>query len=125
MLICGTTFIRSGHVWFNITEPSKDEPLVLCVNLTCLDEDCPDDECRITKEDYGWIRDGYPTTIAFSRAKTWNALNILKCLENGSLGKPHQGDVPAKTVAKVIKAALTSKELSDDKKQMLRKTFER
>jgi hypothetical protein len=84
-----------------------------------LDEDCPDDECPITKADYDWIKDGYPTTIAFSRAQIWDATKILACLQKGALRKPRQGDVPRGTVLKVIKAAMTARELNDDLRAML------
>lgn len=120
MLPKGTTFIRHGHIWFNITEPTAQNPHVLCVNLTCLDEDCPDDECTISPEEYNWVKDGYPTAIAFSRAKMWDANKIKWCLQNGDLRKPKQGDVPLKTVAKVIKAALNARELNNDLRTLLR-----
>ena len=119
MLNKGTTFIRNGHIWFNITEPKPDNRDVLCVNLTSLDEDCPDDECPITRSEYGWVKAGYPTTIAFSRAKIWNADKIAACLQSKELKKPHQGDVPAATVLKVIGVAWASRELSDALRAML------
>jgi hypothetical protein len=48
----GTTFIRDGHIWFNLTEPAKNCSLVLCVNLTTMDDDCVDDECFVQASDY-------------------------------------------------------------------------
>ena len=119
MLPKGTTFIKSGHIWFNITEPTAQNPSVLCVNLTCLDSECPDDECIITGAEYGWIKDGYPTTVAFSRARSWDANKILECLRSGTLRKPRQGDVPQSTVSKVVRVALTARELNSDLRAML------
>lgn len=119
MLLKGTTFIRYGHIWFNLTEPDVKDPHVLCVNFTCLDDQCPDDECQISMEEYDWVKEDYPTVIAFSRARLWDAAKIVACLKSGFLRKPHQGDVPAATVAKVFEAALKSKELSADLKLWL------
>ena len=73
----------------------------------------------ITRAEFNWVKDDYPTTIAFSRAKIWDANKIAECLENGTLRKPNQGNVPIATVSKVIKAALVSKELSDDLRELL------
>jgi hypothetical protein len=115
----GTTFIRDRHIWFNITEPTPNDPYVLCVNFTCLDEECPDDECPVTREEYGWIMENYATTIAFSRARLWDANKISECLKNGSLRKPRQGDVPIATMMKVIAVAKVSRELSADLRRLL------
>jgi len=85
-----------------------------------MDEDCRDDECPITPAEYSWVKDDYPTTVAFSRAKVWNADKILTCLGNGALRKPHQGNVPPTTILKVIGVALISRELSDKLRKLLR-----
>jgi hypothetical protein len=84
-----------------------------------LDDDCPDDECLITRAEYNWVQDGYPTTMAFSRAKIWDSNKILACLQDGTLRKPRQGDVPPKTVLKVIKIAMTARELNGDLRALL------
>jgi hypothetical protein len=115
----GTTFIRHGHIWFNLTEPKEKNRHVLCVNFTCLDDECTDDECPITRAEYDWVKDEYPTTIAFSRAQIWDADKIAKCLETRTLRKPRQGNVPATTVMKVYCVALLSRELSDDLRAFL------
>jgi hypothetical protein len=119
VLAKGTTFIRHGHIWFNITEPTERNPYVLCVNFTCMDEDCPDDECPISRAEYNWVKDNYPTVIAFSRARIWDANKILKCLADGHIRKPRQGNVPPATVSKVIKVALTARELNNDLRVLL------
>jgi hypothetical protein len=119
VLAKGTTFIRSGHIWFNLTEPTRHSPLVLCVNLTTLDDECPDDECLIESSEYSWVEDGHPTTIAFSRARIWDAEKIESCLADGKLKKPHDGDISKSTLNKILKIALKSGQLNCDFKKFL------
>lgn len=119
MLEKGTTFIRSGHIWFNLTEPKKHDSSVLCVNFTTLDDECPDDECQILPSEYKWIENNHPTVIAFSRARIWDAEKIKSCLVSGTLKKPRFGDVPKSTVSKVLKIAQKSRELNSDLKKFL------
>jgi hypothetical protein len=115
----GTTFIRSGHIWFNLTEPTKHNSRVLCVNFTMLDAECPDDECQIQSSEYKWIEDNHPTAIAFSRARLWDAEKIKSCLADGTLKKPRFGNVPKSTVNKVLKIAAKSIQLNSDYKKLL------
>jgi len=89
------------------------------VNLTCLDDECIDDECSISHAEYAWIKKDYPTTVAFSWSQIWDASKIEACLKCGILHKPHNGDIPAATLCKIIKIAKTSRELSDEKKAFL------
>lgn len=119
MLEKGTTFIRSGHIWFNLTEPTKHNSRVLCVNFTTLDAECPDDECQIQSSEYKWIEDNHPTAIAFSRARPWDAEKIKSCLADGTLKKPRFGNVPKSTVNKVLKIAAKSIQLNSDYKKLL------
>jgi hypothetical protein len=119
VLSAGTTFIWDGHIWFNLTEPIKKNSQVLCVNLTTLDEDCPDDECPISRSKYNWVKTGHSTTVAFSRAKVWDANKIESALNNGTLKKPWQGNIPKTTIAKILKVAVNAKELSKDLKAFL------
>lgn len=119
MLLRGTAFIRGQHVWFSITEPTALHSNVLCINLTSLDEECPDDECQLTNADYAWVKDGHKTAVAFSRAQIFDPVKIEKCIRSGILKTPHQGNVPAITLEKVIAAARSSRELSSDKKALL------
>ena len=119
MLEKGTTFIRSGHIWFNLTEPTKHNSRVLCVNFTTLDAECPDDECQIQSSEYKWIEDNHPTAIAFSRARLWDAEKIKSCLADGTLKKPRFGNVPKSTVNKVLKIAAKSIQLNSDFKKLL------
>ena len=119
MLEKGTTFIRQGHIWFNLTEPTRHSTSVLCVNLTTLDDECPDDECLIECAEYKWVEDGHPTAIAFSRARIWDSEKIESSLANGTLKKPHHGDVSKTTVNKVLKVAAKSVQLNSDFKKLL------
>jgi len=66
-----------------------------------------------------WVEAGHPTVIAFSRARIWDADKIELSLSDGTLRKPRQGNVSKSLVAKVIKAALKSRELSEDFKNLL------
>jgi hypothetical protein len=115
----GTTFIRNGHIWFNLTEPTAQNRFVLCVNFTCLDQECVDDECPISNQEYAWVKNNYPTTIAFSFAQIFDANKIEACLINGTLRKPDEGDVPVATVLKVTTIGRTSRELHEEKRRLL------
>jgi hypothetical protein len=115
----GTTFIRDRHIWFNLTEPTRGNSFVLCVNLTTMDEECADDECRLSHSDYRWVELDHPTVVAFSRARVWDARKIVLALKSGLLRRPVEGDIPKAALAKVIRSATTSRELSPDFKALL------
>jgi hypothetical protein len=104
-------------LWFTLTEPTADDSRVLWVNLTTLDDECPDDECLIDSSEYGWV--DHPTAVAFSRARLWNADKIVSAISSGILKKPRQGDIPRSTIAKVLSSAARSRELSRDLKDFL------
>ena len=120
MLTTGSAFIWDGHIWFILSNPRANGGKVLCVNLTTLDEDCPDDECFLEHSDYGWIGINHKTVVAFSRARIWNASKIQVAISKGLIKCPTLSIVPKATVAKVIKAALVARELSADMKAFLR-----
>jgi hypothetical protein len=84
-----------------------------------MDEECVDDECQLSHSDYRWVEHDHPTVVAFSRAKVWDARKIVHALKNGLLRQPVEGDIPKLTLAKVIRAATTSRELSPDFKALL------
>jgi hypothetical protein len=115
----GTAFFRHGHPYFVISDPAANNGKVLCVNLTTLDEDCVDDECLLDQNDYAWIQPGHPTAVAFSRAQVWDGNKIDLCLQRGLLQPANPPIVPAQTVAKVVAAAKTSRELSPAMRAML------
>jgi hypothetical protein len=119
MLCKGTTFIWDGHVWFTISEATQANSKVVCVNLTTLDDECPDDECLLSSTDYAWIEKSHPTAVAFSRHRLLRADKIAQVIASGSLKVPAEGNIPAATLSKVIGAARTSRELGDDVRAML------
>ena len=67
VLTAGSAFIWDGHIWFVLSDPKANRGEVLCVNLTSLDEECPDDECFLDHSDYGWIETNHVTAVAFLR----------------------------------------------------------
>jgi hypothetical protein len=119
VVVLGTAFYRVGHPFFVISDPAANNGKVLCVNLTTLDEDCPDDECILDENDYAWIKPNHPTAVAFSRARVWDAVKLDHCLQSGELHPANPPIVPAVTVAKVVAAAKIARELSADKKAFL------
>lgn len=115
----GTAFVWDGHVWFALSDPNHLSGQVLCVNLTSLDEDCPDDECLLTHHDYAWIEDGHPTAVAFSRSRLWDAKKLDGVLAAGVLERPFPDTVPLHTLDSVREAAKASKQISAIKKAFL------
>ena len=87
--------------------------------VSSLDEECPDDECFLEHSDYGWIEINHRTVVAFSRARIWNASKIQLAIAKGLIKCPVLDAVPKAAVSKVIKAALTSRELGADMKAFL------
>jgi hypothetical protein len=114
----GTAFFRLEHVYFVLSDPTP-QGKVLCVNFTTLDDECIDDECPVDYTDYAWIQVGHPTTIAFSKSLVLKSALIDKCLKDGTLQAPNPPIVPAATVAKVAAVGKTSRELSQERRDML------
>ena len=117
MLSKGAAFIRDGHVWVVLSEPAANNGQVLCANITSFDDECPDDECFLTAQDYSWVK--HQSVIAFSRARIWNAGKISKCIQDGTLKCPHPKSLPPATVSKIIEIGLLSRELSQEQKAYL------
>jgi hypothetical protein len=113
----GDAFIRNGHVWFLLSDPAANKGRVLCANITSFDEECTDDECFLTPQDYSWIK--HQSVVAFSRAKVWDAAIISKCIQDGKLKCPHPKSLPASTISKIVEIALLSRELSEEQKAYL------
>ena len=91
----------------------------MCVNLTTLDDQCPDDECLLDHCDYGWIKQGHTSAVAFSRSSIWRVTKIREALRSGALNRAQWPTVPEPTIQKVIKAATTSRELSEANRRLL------
>lgn len=94
MLCKGTTFLWDGHLWFTLSDPTKTDLQVVCVNLTTLDDECPDDECLLSHSDYAWIEKNHPTAVAFSRHKLHNAEKIAAVIASGGLRVLLEGNIP-------------------------------
>jgi hypothetical protein len=113
----GSAFIWEGHVWFILSDPKRHSGQVLCVNITTLDEECPDDECLLNPSDYGWIK--HASVAAFSRARVFKLVNLIEAINKGLLKQPVPNLIPLKTIQKIIICARCSRELSADKKKFL------
>ena len=120
MVPVGTTFIWAGHVWVVISDYLKhSDRKVLGVNLTTMDDECPDDECILDETHYSWIEPNHRTAVAFSRAKLWDSQKLFAHVGH-TLPKPREGDIPPGTVAIIIKCALASRELGEEIKALLK-----
>jgi hypothetical protein len=115
----GEVYWRLGHPWIIISAPDHPSGKLLYVNLTTLDEDCPDDECVLTRADYSWIEDSHPTAVAFSRAKIAEARKFDEAIRQGHLRIGTLAAVSAACLVKIQRAALNSKQLSKEKKELL------
>ena len=107
-----TVWFWDGHPWFQISTVNSDGK-VLCVNLTSMDAECPDDECILTPSDYSWIAQNHPTVVAFARAKLIDAAKLFAAFETGKLPPSRPPTMPASTLAKVIGAAKRSRYFSE------------
>lgn len=119
MVLIGATFYRVGHPWIVVSDPQHPSGKVLCVNLTTLDEECPDDECILDNSDYAWIEVNHPTAVAFSRARIWSVAKLDGCIQSGYLKRANPPVVPAATLAKIVSAAKISRELGANHKALL------
>jgi len=115
---CAFRVPGQGHVWF-VLSAADASGKILCVNLTTLDDECPDDECILMHVDYEWIEENHPTAVAFSRAKLWDEAKLDQALANGLLNQPNPPALLPATIAKVQAAAKTSYQLSRAFKAML------
>jgi hypothetical protein len=115
----GDAFWWEGHVWIVLSDPSKHAGEVLCVNLTTLDDECPDDECILHHSDYPWIEANHPTAVAFSRSRIWRAERITAAIKQGLIKTPFPKSIPDPTMAKIAACGKSSRELSGKAKRML------
>jgi len=115
--LTGKVYWRNGHIWVVISVPSHRSGKLLYVNLTTLDNECVDDECILSTADYGWIK--HRTAVAFTRALIAEARQFNEAIRLGLLQPGNPPSVPDQCLAKIQKAALTSKHLSNEKKMLL------
>ena len=119
MSLIGEVYWREGHPWIVISEAGHPSGCLLCVNLTTLDDECPDDECILHKADYEWIEDGHPTAVAFSRARLWEEGKFLEAIRRGILTSCRPKVVSQACLKKIVTAARISKQLGSKKKELL------
>lgn len=115
----GDAFWCEGHVWIILSDPSQNDGEVLLVNLTTLDDECPDDECILNETHYAWIKPNHPTAVAFSRFRIWNAPRLSAAIGLKLITAAHPKSLPAVTIAKITADAKVSRELSKKAKRML------
>ena len=118
MIRLGTTLrcnLPPRHVWIVLSDPAQTGGRILLANLTTLTEDCVDDACILGPADYPLLT--HATTVAYSRAQTGTAAVLQELVDDGDfrLITP----IPATTLAKIVKAARRTRELSDSQKQLL------
>jgi hypothetical protein len=117
--LIGEVYWRDRHPWIVISESGHSSGLILCVNLTTLDEECPDDECILHKADYEWIEDEHSTAVAFSRAKLWEESKFIEAIRRGILKAGRPKSIPEACLKKILTAARMSKQLGHKKKELL------
>jgi len=97
----------------------KNDGEVLLVNLTTLDDECPDDECILNETDYAWIKQNHPTAVAFSKFRIWNVARLSAAIGLKLVSAAHPRSIPSATISKIVSAGKASRELSGKAKRML------
>jgi hypothetical protein len=119
VITLGEVYWWDGHPWIVISEPNHRSGKFLCVNLTTLDEDCPDDECILQKTDYAWIETNHLTAVAFSRAKILETRQFNEAVNRGKLRAGFPPAISVECLKKIQEAARRSKQLGKDKRDLL------
>ena len=108
----GIAFLRTHggrvHPWIVITDPIPASGMVVCVNLTTLDDDCVDDQCVLEKSDYASIEEDHPTEVAFSYAWPYDVQKLDDVIRRGLLKLASPPDVPPQTLKKIRLIAKTA-----------------
>jgi hypothetical protein len=76
----GFTFFDGHHLWFVVTEPDRDNEVVM-VNATTLTEDFPDTTCKLTPQDHPSLT--HKSVIFYGKAKIFNAANFQGSIKGG------------------------------------------
>lgn len=111
-----------GTATFGLFCPTQNHAsgYVLCVNITTPGGICDDNECFLTRTDYGWIKPNHRSVVAFSRSKVYAVDKLEQAISCGALRQPTPDCVPAKTVSIVAIKAKISDQISEEKKHLLR-----
>ena len=118
MIGLGTTLrcnLPPRHIYIVLSDPAQTAERILLVNLTTLDDDCVDDACILEPADYSLLT--HATTVAYSRAQEGAAATLQQLVDDGDfrLITP----IPTATLAKILKGAHQSRELSNSQKRLL------
>ena len=119
MIGLGTTLrcnLPPRHIWIVLSDPAQTGGRILFANLTTLDEDCVDDACILEPSDFvPYLTQA--TTVAYSRAQTGAAARLQELVDYGEFHP--LTPIPAATLARILKGALQSRELSASQRQLV------
>ena len=76
----GFTFFDGHQLWFVVTEPDRDNEVVM-VNATTLVEDFPDVTCRLGAQDHPSLT--HESVIFYGKAKIFNVANFQGLIKGG------------------------------------------
>ena len=113
------TILKSKHApyhrWLILSDPAETGGHVLLVSLTTFDDECEDDECVLTPEDYDELDHETAVAFSFKRIGPVRALNAaVKAGEFRVLSA-----MPEETLAKILEAAADSDYLGETHKALL------
>jgi hypothetical protein len=113
------TVLKSRHApyhrWLILSDPSKTGGDVLLVSLTTFDDDCEDDECVLTPEDYAPL--DHDTAVAFSFKRTGPAKALNEAVKAGEFRVLDA--MPEGTLARILETAARSDFLGAAHKALL------
>jgi hypothetical protein len=119
MIALGTTLrcnLPPRHIYVVLSDPVQTGGSILLVNVTTLDDDSVDDACILGPSDYVPYLT-HATTVAYSRAQTGAATRLQELVEDGQFRLI--APIPLPTLAKILKGAHQSRELSRSQKELV------
>lgn len=103
------------HRWLVLSDPKRTGGDVLLVSLTSFDDECEDDECVLTPDDYDELDHDTSVAFSFKRIGPAKALNAaVKANEFRLLD-----EMPEKTLKRILEVAADSEYLGDTHKALL------
>ncbi len=103
------------HRWLILSDPNRTGGDVLLVSLTTFDNECEDDECILTRKDYGEL--DHDTAVAFSFKHIGPAKALNTAVKAGKFRV--LAAMPAVTLARILKAAANSDYLGATHKALI------
>jgi hypothetical protein len=119
MIALGTTLrcnLPPRHIWIVLTDPARTNGEILLVNLTSLTDDCVDDVCILGPNDFTLLT--HQTTVAYSRSQVGTTTKLDDLIEQGVFTEVTS--VSATTLERILRGARDSREISADKKRLIR-----